>query len=92
MFGRVPSPFSHLQASLRGKRAFDIDIMFYSNNFIEKKKAYKKHMQNPHVLLSSFRNRYFFVLAALVVSVVVFAEVLTFFDEVPDVLDEALVA
>jgi len=27
MFGRVPSPYSHLQASLRGKRIFDTDII-----------------------------------------------------------------
>jgi len=27
MFGRVTNPYSHLQASLRGKRTFDTDII-----------------------------------------------------------------
>ena len=36
MFGRVPSPFSHLQASLRVKRTFDTDIIAYAL-FLKKK-------------------------------------------------------
>ena len=57
-YGRVPSPFSHLQASLRGKRTFDTDIykLFYLNLFNYYNEIYPLVKSEHPVFIVAFKN------------------------------------